>query len=107
MSNFHGNLVELVIILFSPIFVNKKFTYYISLGLILKYSLVGIYIQAPLVLFPIGIMIVLSIISFIILQCFLNYIKALKYSYDMKTKEELNTMKEEVETLNKKFEEPT
>ena len=77
-----GNLVELVIILFSPIFVNKKFTSYISCGLILEYILIGIFIKAPLVLFPIGIIIVLSIISFIILQHFLNYIKALKYSYD-------------------------
>jgi putative nucleotidyltransferase with HDIG domain len=77
-----GNLVELVIILFSPIFVNKKFTYYISFGLLLKYILVGIFIQAPLVVFPSSIIIVLSFISFLILQRFLNYIKALKYSYD-------------------------
>ncbi|MER2129263.1 HD-GYP domain-containing protein [Solibacillus sp. FSL H8-0523] len=77
-----GNLVELVIILFSPIFVNKKFTYYITVGLLLKYILVGIFIQDPLVLFPISVMIVLSFISFILLHRFLNYIKALKYSYD-------------------------
>ncbi|MER1956857.1 MAG: HD-GYP domain-containing protein [Solibacillus sp.] len=77
-----GNLVELVIILFSPIFVNKKFTYYISFGLLLKYILVGIFIQAPLVVFPSSIIIVLSFISFLILHRFLNYIKALKYSYD-------------------------
>lgn len=77
-----GNVVELVLILFSPIFVNKKFTYYISFGLILKYILVGIFIQAPLVVYPISIIIVLSFISFIILLRFLNYIKALKYSYD-------------------------
>ena len=77
-----GNVVELVLILFSPIFVNKKFTYYITFGLILKYILVGIFIQAPLVVYPISIIIVLSFISFIILLRFLNYIKALKYSYD-------------------------
>ncbi|MBM7664536.1 putative nucleotidyltransferase with HDIG domain [Solibacillus kalamii] len=77
-----GNMVELVIILFSPIFVNKKFTYYITGGLILKYILVGLFIQDPLVLFPISIMAVLSFISFLLLHRFLNYIKALKYSYD-------------------------
>ncbi|MEK3766029.1 HD-GYP domain-containing protein [Solibacillus sp. FSL K6-4121] len=77
-----GNMVELVIILFAPIFVNKKFTYYITIGLLLKYILVGLFIQDPLVVFPIGIMIVLSVISFILLHRFLNYIKALKYSYD-------------------------
>ena len=84
LSYTSGNLVELVIILFSPIFVSKKFTYYITIGLLLKYTLVGIFIQDLLVLFPIGILIVLSIISFIILYRFLNYIRALRYSYDEK-----------------------
>lgn len=77
-----GNLVELVIILFSPIFVNKKFTYYISFGLLLKYMLVGIFIQTPLVVFPSSIIIVLSFISFLILHRFLNYLKALRDLYD-------------------------
>lgn len=77
-----GNMVELVIILFSPIFVNKKFTYFITVGLLLKYILVGLFIQDPLVLFPISIMIVLSFISFVLLHRFLNYIQALKNSYD-------------------------
>ncbi|ATP40664.1 metal-dependent phosphohydrolase [Solibacillus sp. R5-41] len=77
-----GNMVELVIVLFSPIFVNKKFTYFITGGLILKYILVGIFIHDPLVLFPISALIVLSFISFLLLLRFLNYIKALKYSYD-------------------------
>lgn len=77
-----GNMVELVMILFSPIFVNKKFTYFITGGLLLKYILVGLFIQDPLVLFPISIMFVLSFISFLLLHRFLNYIKALKYSYD-------------------------
>ena len=82
LSYTSGNMVELVIILFSPIFVNKKFTYYITSGLLLKYILAGIFIQDPLVLFPISLMMVLSFISFILLYRFLNYIKALKYSYD-------------------------
>ncbi|MGE7022069.1 HD-GYP domain-containing protein [Solibacillus cecembensis] len=77
-----GNMVELVIILFSPIFVSKKFSFFITLGLILKYILVGIFIQDPLILFPISVLGVLSFISFLLLHRFLNYIKALKYSYD-------------------------
>lgn len=77
-----GNLVEIIFILFSPIFVTKKFTYYVSFGLILKYTLVGLFIQDPVVMFPIIIMIVCSTIAFILLHRILNYIKALKYSYD-------------------------
>lgn len=77
-----GNLVEVVMILFSPIFVNKQFTYYVLFGLILKYVLVGLFIKDPVVVFPISIMIVLSFIAILLLHRFLNYIKALKYSYD-------------------------
>ena len=82
ISYTSGNLVELVIILFSPIFVNKKFTYYITVGLFLKYILVGIFIRDLLVVFPSSIILVLSFISFLILKRFLNYINALKFSYD-------------------------
>lgn len=77
-----GNLVEVIFILFSPIFVNKKYTYYVSFGLIIKYALVGIFIQSPIVLFPVIIMMVCSFIAFILLHRILNYIKAFKYSYD-------------------------
>ncbi|MEK4386760.1 HD-GYP domain-containing protein [Solibacillus sp. FSL W7-1464] len=77
-----GNLVEVVLILFSPIFVSKKFTYYVTLGVILKYILVGLFIKDPVILFPIIVNIILALISFILLHRFLNYIKALKYSYD-------------------------
>ncbi|SOC36482.1 HD-GYP domain-containing protein [Ureibacillus acetophenoni] len=77
-----GNLVEIIIILFSPIFVTKKFTYYVSFGLILKYVLVGLFLQDPVVVFPIIITTVCSFIAFLLLHRILNYIKALKYSYD-------------------------
>jgi len=77
-----GNLVELVIILFSPIFVNRRFTYTVSFGLILKYILVGIFIQDLVIIFPILFIIVLSSIAFILLHRILNYIKAIKHSYD-------------------------
>ncbi|HWL23126.1 MAG TPA: HD-GYP domain-containing protein [Ureibacillus sp.] len=77
-----GNLVEILIILFSPIFVTKSFTYFVSIGLIIKYILVGLFIQDPVVVFPIIIMLVCSVIAFLLLHRILNYIKALKYSYE-------------------------
>lgn len=77
-----GNLVEIIFILFSPIFVSKRYSYYVSFGLLIKYALVGLVIQDPVVLFPIIIMMVCSFIAFILLYRILNYIKALKYLYD-------------------------
>jgi len=77
-----GNLVELVIILFSPIFINKRFFYLVTSGIILKYILVGVFIKDPIVLFPVTINIILAIIASILLHRFLSYVKALKTSYD-------------------------
>lgn len=82
ISYSSGNLVEVVIILFSPIFVNKCFTYTVSIGLIIKYVLVGLFLKDLVVAFPIIIIIVLSFIAFLLLYRFLDYIKALKNSYD-------------------------
>ncbi|MHA6261540.1 HD-GYP domain-containing protein [Sporosarcina sp. CAU 1771] len=77
-----GNLVELVIILFSPIFINKRFFYLVTWGLILKYILVGVFIQDPIILFPIIIILIFAGIAFILLHRFLSYMNAIKTSYD-------------------------
>lgn len=77
-----GNLVELVFILFSPIFINKRFFYLVTFGLILKYILVGIFIQDPVILFPVIILIILAGIAYILLNRILNYVKVVKISYD-------------------------
>jgi len=79
-----GNLVELVIILFSPIFINKRFFYLVTWGIILKYILVGVFTQDPVILFPIIINIILASIAYILLHRFLSYVEVLKSSYDEK-----------------------
>lgn len=81
-SYFSGNLVELVIILFSPIFINKRYFYLVTSGIILKYILVGVAIQDPVILFPVIINIILAIIAYILLHRFLSYVKVIKTSYD-------------------------
>lgn len=83
MSYRSGNLVELVIILFSPIFINKRFFYLVSFGSIVSYLLVGLIIRDFVVVFPIFFNIVLSIIAYILLHRFLGYVEALKQSYDV------------------------
>ncbi|MFD2045394.1 HD-GYP domain-containing protein [Ornithinibacillus salinisoli] len=77
-----GNLVELVMVLFSPIFINKRFFYLVSFGTISKFAIVGLFIQDSIVLFPILIIVVQSIVAYILLYRFLNYVKAVKSSYD-------------------------
>ncbi|MFZ3579968.1 HD-GYP domain-containing protein [Virgibacillus sp. DJP39] len=78
----NGNVIEIVIVLFSPIFVNKKFFYLVSVGTSLKFIIVGLVLLDPVVLFPLLIVLVLSIIGFILLHKFLSYVTAVETSYD-------------------------
>ncbi|WP_058308094.1 HD-GYP domain-containing protein [Gracilibacillus massiliensis] len=78
----NGNIVELVIILFSPIFVSKSFFYLVSLGTTLKFVIIGIVLEDIVVVIPILILSILSIVACILLFRFLAYVKAVETSYD-------------------------
>ncbi|MDR4887947.1 HD-GYP domain-containing protein [Fredinandcohnia sp. QZ13] len=77
-----GNAVEVFLVLFSPIFVNKRFYWTVVIGLIFKYLLLGGILANTLVAFPIVLTTVLAIIAYIILNRFQSYITALSTSYD-------------------------
>jgi hypothetical protein len=77
-----GNIVEVFLVLFSPIFVKKSFFFLVFLGTLLKYCIVGIVIQSLEVIFPIALIIVFSIIAFLILIRFQSYIHAIKKSFE-------------------------
>lgn len=82
LSYSSGNIVEIVIVLFSPIFVNKKFFYLVSLGTMLKFVIVGIVIQDPLVMMPLLVVFVLTLLAYILLHRFISYVEAVKTSYN-------------------------
>jgi len=85
-----GNIVEVVIILFSPIFVNKKYFWVVSLGLISKDVLLGIILKNSFAFFPAGMYFILSILAYIILVRFNSYIKTLTSVHEeLKQKEKL------------------
>lgn len=77
-----GNIVEVFLILFAPIFVNSAFFWTVSLGIIIKYSFIGLLLQTAEVLFPIAVIIILSLLGFIILKRYQGYVEAIKESYD-------------------------
>ncbi|WP_306345304.1 HD-GYP domain-containing protein [Ornithinibacillus bavariensis] len=77
-----GNLVEIVMVLFCPIFVNKTYFYLVSGGVLLKYIIIGSVIRDSIVILPLLIVIILSIISYIILHRFMSYLEAVKQEYD-------------------------
>ncbi|MFS0862533.1 HD-GYP domain-containing protein [Fredinandcohnia sp. 179-A 10B2 NHS] len=77
-----GNVAEMFIVLFSPIFVNSRFFYVVSIGAMIRYLLTGFALQSTDVIFPAVITMVFMLIAFIFLSRFKSYVQAVKTSYD-------------------------
>jgi hypothetical protein len=77
-----GNVVEIFFILFSPIFVNKRYFQLVFLGLIVKYCIIGLVLQTTVVFLPIVLLVVLSILAFILLNRFQGYVNTVSETYD-------------------------
>lgn len=85
-----GHILEIYFILFSPIFVNKRFFWVASLGFFIKYILDGILFSATNVIFPLSLIIFISSISWVLLSRFQSYINAITLIYnDLRQKEKL------------------
>ncbi|MBY0121831.1 ATP-binding protein [Bacillus sp. S/N-304-OC-R1] len=85
-----GNAAELILILFSPIFISKGFYWTATITSILRYLIVGIFIQSATVVTPIAIICILSIIAYIFLKRSTSYIDALTSMYEeLRNKEKL------------------
>ncbi|MHC0036143.1 HD-GYP domain-containing protein [Pseudoneobacillus sp. C159] len=77
-----GNLAELFLVLFAPIFVNSRFLWIVVLGTMSKYILLTLCLSSPETLFAATIVFILAVISFILLNRFKGYVAAVKSSYN-------------------------
>lgn len=77
-----GNAVEVFFVLFSPIFVNKRFFYSVTVGLFAKYGIVGLLLHTATVFIPIVLLALLTVVSFILLNRFHSYINSVSQAYD-------------------------
>ena len=85
-----GNIVEVLFVLFSPIFVNRKYFWTVSIAMIGKEIILGILLQDLNVLVPIVVYVILSVIAYILVIRFNSYIKTLTTVYEeLKQKEKL------------------
>lgn len=85
-----GNLVEILLILFSPIFINKKFFWFVSIGVIGKYIILAIALKQAILILPTIVLTTLALVSYIILSRFLSYISTLTNVFeDLHKKEKL------------------
>jgi HD-GYP domain-containing protein (c-di-GMP phosphodiesterase class II) len=77
-----GNAVEILLVLFSPFFVNTRFFVVVTSGLVAKYVFFGVLLESVQAMLPITLVIVLSGIAYILLRRFQSYLDAIKKSYD-------------------------
>lgn len=85
-----GNIVEGFFFLFAPIFVNKRYFWFVAVGTILKYAVMGIAVKSLIVLIPIILCSLFSIISWIILLRFQSYIRTIEMMHqEWKQKEKV------------------
>lgn len=77
-----GSPVELVFVLFSPIFVDRTYYFVIVIGLVCKYAFMGIFTSSPEVALPIMLLLLFSVVTFIILNRFIGYLNAVEKSYE-------------------------
>ena len=77
-----GNAVELLIVLFTPFFVNTRFFWVVTSALISKYLFFGVLLESELILAPVTFLVILSGMAFILLKRFQSYVKSVKNSFE-------------------------
>ncbi|MBW3491080.1 MULTISPECIES: ATP-binding protein [Bacillus] len=82
----NGNMVEIFLILFAPIFVNRKYFYFVSCSVIGKYVFFTLILQDAKVVIPLVLCIFFFIISHSLLKRFQSYVRTVV--------EMMNSMKE-------------
>lgn len=82
----NGNMIEIFLILFAPIFVNRKYFYFVSCSVIGKYVFFTLILQDVKVVIPLVLCIFFFIISHSLLKRFQSYVRTVV--------EMMNSMKE-------------
>ena len=81
-SFFSGNIVEVFLILSTPLFINMNYFRTVTLSIALKYTIIGIVLNTTNVIVAMVMVLILSIVSFFLLVRFKGYVKAISSSYD-------------------------
>lgn len=77
-----GHVVELLFILFSPIFVSKKYFWIVSTTMLLKYVVYGMLFHSSNVILPSILIIFFTLVAFILLNRFYSYLRALSTAHE-------------------------
>lgn len=77
-----GNVIEIFFLLFSPIFVNRRYYWLVTIGTLVKYLIIGLILSTTNVLAPIVLVTVFAIVAYIFLNRFTGYLRAIEDSFD-------------------------
>jgi signal transduction histidine kinase len=85
-----GNLVEVFFVLFSPLFINRTYFFLVSIGMVVKYGLLGIILMDSRAAVAVWMLILMAVIAFVLLIRFISYLKAINsINEELRQKEKL------------------
>lgn len=79
-----GNIGEVIMVIFSAIFVNQNFFWFVSIGLFAKYILVAVIHPElfSLIMMPAALVVIVCIVGYVILLRFLAYVRSINEVYN-------------------------
>lgn len=77
-----GNVVEVFLILALPLFLNTRYFWLVSLGIVARYIFTGIILKATFLILPVILIVILSTMTFFLLVRFQGYVRSISTSYD-------------------------
>nr|WP_304215185.1 ATP-binding protein [Fredinandcohnia onubensis] len=83
-----GNAAEIAFLLFSPIFINKRFFLTVTIAIVMKYGLIGLLLGNGIVMAIILLIGMFALIAYILLNRFYSYIEALTETHEELRKKE-------------------
>lgn len=78
-----GNIGDVFLMIFTPIFLNRRYFFVVLSGIVLKYAITGIVLTEGRVVVPILLAIVIGSMAYILLIRFVNYVGAVRDSYGL------------------------
>lgn len=85
-----GNLVEVFFVLFSPLFINRAYFFLVSIGMVVKYAILGLILMDSRTVVAVWMLILIAIIAFVLLIRFISYLKAINsINEELRQKEKL------------------
>lgn len=77
-----GSVMEIFFVFFTPIFLNKRYFWLVTGGLVSKYIIMGLTLSSMKVIYPIALLGLISVITFIYLNRSLAFVKSIEKAYE-------------------------